>query len=154
MKITLKYSEPLIWRRVVVRSDMRLYRLHGVIQRVMGWTDSHLHQFIVGEIYYGTPDPQMMDFVEQRNEKRYTISDVAPSVKSRFVMSTTSAIAGNTRSLSRKFNLPIPNSCGLFVLREQTPVHRMTVGVFLVITICSRSSPIRRVRSTSQSRSG
>ena len=64
---------------------MPLHRLHGVIQRVMGWTDSHLHQFIVNGIYYGLPDPEMLDFVKQRNEKRYTIAEVAPLVKSRFV---------------------------------------------------------------------
>lgn len=48
LKITLKWSEPPIWRRVVVRADMTLDRLHDVIQIGMGWTDSHLHQFIVG----------------------------------------------------------------------------------------------------------
>ena len=30
-------------------SDMRLNALHDVIQIVMGWTDSHLHQFIVAD---------------------------------------------------------------------------------------------------------
>jgi len=86
LKITLKGSEPPIWRRVVVRSDMPLRRLHGVIQRVMGWTDSHLHRFIVGDTYYGTPDPEMMSFGRQTlSEKRYTVAEVAPAVKRSFV---------------------------------------------------------------------
>jgi len=86
LKITLKGSDPPIWRRVVVRSDMPLRRLHGVIQRVMGWTDSHLHRFIVGETYYGTPDPEMMGFGRQTlSEKRYTVAEVAPAVKRSFV---------------------------------------------------------------------
>ena len=86
LKITLKGSEPSIWRRVVVRSDMPLSRLHGVIQRVMGWTDSHLHQFMVAGVAYGTPDPEMMDFGKQTlSEKRYTVADVAPAAKSSFV---------------------------------------------------------------------
>jgi hypothetical protein len=85
LKITLKRSDPPIWRRIVVRSDMTLRRLHGVIQRVMGWTDSHLHQFIAGNTYYGTPDPEMMGFGRQiLSEKRYTVADLAPAVKRSF----------------------------------------------------------------------
>jgi len=52
LKITLKWSKPPIWRRVVVHADMPLDHLHGLIQIVMGWTDSHLHQFIVGRTCY------------------------------------------------------------------------------------------------------
>ena len=36
VKITLKGSKPAIWRRVVVREDMRLDRFHNVIQIAMG----------------------------------------------------------------------------------------------------------------------
>jgi hypothetical protein len=36
LKITLRRSKPPIWRRVVVRADMRLDRLHTVIQIAMG----------------------------------------------------------------------------------------------------------------------
>jgi len=86
LKITLKWSNPPIWRRVVVRSDMPLSRLHGVIQRVMGWTDSHLHQFVAGNTYYGTSDPNMMGFGrETLSEKRYTVAELAPAVKRSFV---------------------------------------------------------------------
>ena len=86
LKITLKRSDPPIWRRIVVRSDIPLNRLHGVIQRVMGWTDSHLHHFFVGRTFYGTPDPDMMDFGPRTlNEKRYTVAHLAPVAKKKFV---------------------------------------------------------------------
>jgi len=86
LKITLRGSQPPIWRRFVVRSDMPLNRLHVVIQRVMGWTDSHLHQFVAGSTIYGIPDPEMIDFGGQiLNEKRYTLVDLVPTVKSSFV---------------------------------------------------------------------
>jgi Plasmid pRiA4b ORF-3-like protein len=90
LKITLKDSKPSIWRRVVVRGDMKLNRLHNVIQIAMGWTDSHLHQFIVGTrsacIYFGVPDPEVAHMgSETLNERRYAVADLAPIPKTRFI---------------------------------------------------------------------
>ena len=51
LKITLKYSQPKIWRRIVVPANFELDRLHDVIQRVMPWTNSHMHHFMVGAPY-------------------------------------------------------------------------------------------------------
>ncbi len=48
MKIQLLDIEPPIWRRFVVPASITLDRLHDVIQIVMGWADSHLHMFVVG----------------------------------------------------------------------------------------------------------
>ncbi len=48
LKITLVGSKPPIWRRVLVKSDTLLSGLHLIIQTTMGWTNSHLHQFIIG----------------------------------------------------------------------------------------------------------
>jgi len=86
LKITLKYSQPKIWRRIVVPSDLKLNRLHEVIQRVMPWTDSHLHQFVVGRVYYGQPDSEFADpDSETLNEKRFAIADIAPGAKKKFI---------------------------------------------------------------------
>jgi Plasmid pRiA4b ORF-3-like protein len=49
VRITLEDSQPPIWRSVAIPSDITLGCLHEVIQIVMGWTDSHLHQFILLE---------------------------------------------------------------------------------------------------------
>lgn len=48
LKIQLLDIEPSIWRRFVVPASITLDRLHDVIQVVMGWTDSHLHEFTIG----------------------------------------------------------------------------------------------------------
>jgi hypothetical protein len=86
LKITLRWSKPAIWRRVMVRADMKLNRLHDVIQRLMPWTNSHLHQFIAGEKYYGMADPKFADMgPEMLNEKRYTLADLAPGAKKKFI---------------------------------------------------------------------
>jgi len=51
LKITLRDSHPPIWQRLLVPGKFSLYKLHQVIQLAMGWTDSHLHQFIVADEY-------------------------------------------------------------------------------------------------------
>lgn len=56
--ITLCDSKPPIWRRIEVR-DGSLDDLHEHIQTAMGWTNSHLHQFMIEEKYFG--DPALLD---------------------------------------------------------------------------------------------
>ncbi|MGH9682581.1 MAG: plasmid pRiA4b ORF-3 family protein, partial [Candidatus Acidiferrales bacterium] len=48
IKITLNGSKPPIWRSVLVPAESTLFKLHRIIQETMGWTDSHLHQFVIG----------------------------------------------------------------------------------------------------------
>ena len=47
-------SSPPIWRRIQVE-DCTLDKLHEHIQTAMGWTNSHLHHFRIGEQLYGDP---------------------------------------------------------------------------------------------------
>lgn len=53
LRITLRDTKPPIWRRVRVPATVSLAALHEVIQVAMGWTDSHLHDFVVGNIRFG-----------------------------------------------------------------------------------------------------
>lgn len=48
IRLDLLRTKPPVWRRIEVPGDITLPRLHDVIQAAMGWTDSHLHQFLVG----------------------------------------------------------------------------------------------------------
>ena len=43
----------MIWRRIKIRSDSTIADLHYVIQIAMGWTDSHLHRFVIYGKDYG-----------------------------------------------------------------------------------------------------
>ncbi|MCK9296696.1 MAG: plasmid pRiA4b ORF-3 family protein [Desulfobulbaceae bacterium] len=52
LKIRLVEIEPEIRRRFAVPASISLDRLHDVIQMVMGWTDSHLHEFTFGKKRY------------------------------------------------------------------------------------------------------
>ena len=86
IKVTLEGSQPPIWRRVQVASDTTLANFHMVLQRVMGWTNSHMHQFIVGRTFYGRPDPAFADMgSETLGEKRYKVADLAPVAKKKFI---------------------------------------------------------------------
>lgn len=60
LKITLVgVTKPPIWRRLLVPADIRLDRLHHVIQAAMGWQDYHMHVFTAGDAEYGEPDPEL-----------------------------------------------------------------------------------------------
>jgi hypothetical protein len=84
-KITLDGIKPPIWRRIQVRGDVSLFKLHKIIQAAMGWEDYHLHQFIVGEDYYAIPSPDEPWPMETKNEKRAKLFQIAPAEKARFI---------------------------------------------------------------------
>ncbi len=76
----LKGAKPPIWRRILIDNSVALPKLHGVIQIVMGWTNSHLHQFIAGDRYYGMPDPNS-DFEEILDEMEYRLNQLLKTEK-------------------------------------------------------------------------
>jgi len=53
MKIVLEGIESAIWRRFLVSSNIKLTKLHSVLQIVMGWGNSHQHEFTAGGISHG-----------------------------------------------------------------------------------------------------
>jgi hypothetical protein len=52
---TVKDIEPPIWRKLLVRSDITLARLHLAIQSIMEWQDYHLYQFQILDKIHGPP---------------------------------------------------------------------------------------------------
>src|SRR3546814_18320881 len=54
LKVGLRDISPMIWRRLLVRSDLTLFGLHRVIQIAFGWEDYHLHAFKVHGRRFGT----------------------------------------------------------------------------------------------------
>jgi Plasmid pRiA4b ORF-3-like protein len=49
LRIELLEVAPLVWRRVLVPDHWTLASLHHYLQWVIGWTDSHAHEFEVGD---------------------------------------------------------------------------------------------------------
>jgi hypothetical protein len=86
IKVTLKHSKPPIWRRIEAPADLNLARLHRILQVVMGWSDYHLHQFIVGGTYYGQPHPDYdMWGSKMYDEKRVKLYQLVPGEKFKFI---------------------------------------------------------------------
>jgi hypothetical protein len=83
IKVTLRGSHPPIWRRLQVPGWTNLNQLHWIIQFSMGWTNSHLHQFIVGGQYFSEPSP--FDFEPVVDERKFKLCQVAPVEKFKFI---------------------------------------------------------------------
>lgn len=76
--ISLEESNPKIWRRVLVQSNLSLADFHKVIQTTMGWTNSHLHQFIKNGNYYTRryPGDDLWEEMENVDYQDMLISDL------------------------------------------------------------------------------
>jgi hypothetical protein len=69
--ITLDGVVPAVWRRLLVPANVKLSKLHEMLQATMGWTGSHLHRFDVAGISYG---PNFDDHPEdQIDEAQVTV---------------------------------------------------------------------------------
>ncbi|MEW6142711.1 MAG: plasmid pRiA4b ORF-3 family protein [Chloroflexota bacterium] len=86
LKVTLRESKPLIWRRVQVPGNVTLHKLHMILQAVMGWTNSHLYSFDIAGTEYSIPDPIEDDFNEFHfvDSRRTRLSKVVSREKVRF----------------------------------------------------------------------
>ncbi|MFH1114212.1 MAG: plasmid pRiA4b ORF-3 family protein [Pseudomonadota bacterium] len=66
IKVTLEEISPAIWRRLQVTSDTTLFDLHGILQVVMGWTDSHLHEFDLAGTLYGDAEDSEGEVLDEK----------------------------------------------------------------------------------------
>ncbi len=83
LRIALREISPAIWRRVLVRSDSTITDLHYTLQLTMGWTDSHLNQFIIHGKEYGVYHVGGISFSDDPNQVR--LADFRFGVKERFL---------------------------------------------------------------------
>ena len=83
LKVSLEGSKPPIWRRLLVKSDIKLDVLHLALQISMGWTDSHLHQYISRDRkFYGIKDDDFeMDGFEMHDESTVRLSNILKAEK-------------------------------------------------------------------------
>ncbi len=70
VKVTLLGTSPPVWRRILVPRDITLQHLHRTLQTVMGWTNSHLHQFVVQRQTFSDPRSRVGTKVANENRAR------------------------------------------------------------------------------------
>ncbi len=76
LEISLAYSEPPIWRRVMVPGTFTLADLHQIIQYSMGWQNVHLHHFQIGTKFYGPPSADDYGEMPILDESRYLLDQL------------------------------------------------------------------------------
>jgi hypothetical protein len=82
IKVELDGVHPRIWRRLLVSEDITLKTLSGILERVMGWESSHLHEFEIEGVAYGIPDPDFA--LPVHDESAWRISDFGFTKGARF----------------------------------------------------------------------
>ena len=76
IKVTLLRTDPPVWRRVRLK-DCTLETLHGILQRVMGWSDEHLYAFEVGGKRYSDSRVLSDSFLPCKHANSMTLSRIA-----------------------------------------------------------------------------
>jgi hypothetical protein len=76
MMVILEGSEPKIWRQISVPGNITLADLDRIIQAVMGWTNSHLHQFTIEGQVYGVLDDEWIDEMPSLPDNGFTLDAV------------------------------------------------------------------------------
>jgi len=79
LKITLKGFRLPIWRRFLVASTVSLEDVHDILQIVMGWTDSHMHEFSTESDRYGVLDADFPSDIQ--DEAKYRLDQVLKKEK-------------------------------------------------------------------------
>jgi hypothetical protein len=69
LKIELLDVTPTVWRRLMVPSTIELPELHQVFQTALGWSNSHLHEFVINGVRYSDPDPDSDDEIGHLDEQ-------------------------------------------------------------------------------------
>lgn len=54
LHVSLAFSEPLVWRRIIVPGEITLQKLDEILQICFSWCGKHGHQFYVGKVFYAT----------------------------------------------------------------------------------------------------
>lgn len=84
LRIELRAVKPVVWRRLLVPETVTLAKLHVILQRAMGWTDSHLHEYEIAHRRYGVPDHDWLEETPLNDERRVTLNSFIETGVRRF----------------------------------------------------------------------
>src|SRR4051794_41043499 len=83
LHVWIRQISPMIWRRLLVRSDSTLAALHDTLQIAFGWTDSHLHRFRSHGRNYGISRIGGLSF--SRDARQVRLADFQFRLNERFL---------------------------------------------------------------------
>jgi hypothetical protein len=83
LNVSLIGISPMIWRRLLVRSDSTITDLHYTIQIAMGWSDVHLNCFHIHGKDFGVYHEGGLCFSD--NPEKVTLSTFAFRIRERFL---------------------------------------------------------------------
>lgn len=88
LKVTVRHSQPAIWRRLVIPAELPLSFLHKALQASFSWDNSHLHGFRHGRVSYGpvvsdTDEDDLLSFAGDfdRDEQAVALNEVLRKAK-------------------------------------------------------------------------
>jgi len=71
LHVELDDVRPAVWRQLIVPGTIRLSKLADILLVAMGWNNSHLHQFRIGDVLFGM---HVEDWPEEEiDEKSVTV---------------------------------------------------------------------------------
>ena len=82
LKITLRDTQPPICRRIEVPDSVRLDHLNLMVQSAMGWTNSHLHEFVIADERFGMRHDDFDN--DLADEKEHHLSELIQREKAKF----------------------------------------------------------------------
>jgi hypothetical protein len=83
LRVVLLGISPIIWRRLLVRSDSTIADLHCTLQTAFSWSDDHLHRFLIHGKQYGVA---YLDGITFRDDPRLIkLSNLGLRVKEKFL---------------------------------------------------------------------
>lgn len=144
LHVELEDIEPIIWRRILVPAKITLPKLHHLLQLVMGWTDSHLHSFEIGDRTFGM-DGTDLEELNMLNEKKYMLDAVLGDSIREFVYDYDFGDSWRHRIKVTPITNPRPIGAIRCALPGRAPHRRTTSAVSPDI---SSSCPLSKIRST------
>ena len=82
LRLSLRGINPMIWRRLLVRSDSTLADLHYITQIVMNWSNYYLHRFTIRGRTYAV---FRSGHIEGRDAEEYTLQKLNLRLNERFL---------------------------------------------------------------------
>ena len=86
LKITLQWTKPPIWRRVLVDKKTTFFELHHIIQIAMGWDNYHLYEFTMDNYRIGETSEEFDVFGNEKlvDASTVTIDSIIIDTKEKF----------------------------------------------------------------------